>query len=124
MLIKLANFFCAVVMFMLGTTVAFAHTSAASTTPKTGSVLDQSPPAIEITFKEAARLTSVVVHQEGKPERKLAFEPKTSGTTFKIANPKLAEGKSEVHWIALSRDGHVVKGVIVLSVKAPAAKTS
>jgi methionine-rich copper-binding protein CopC len=111
-------------LFALGTAVASAHTSAASTTPKTGSMLDRSPPAIEITFKEAARLTSVIVQQQGKPERKLAFEPNNAATTFKIDSPKLDEGKSEVHWVALSRDGHVVKGMIVLTVKASAAKTN
>jgi methionine-rich copper-binding protein CopC len=124
MLLNLVKFSWVVVMFVLGTAVALAHTSTASTTPKTGSVLDQSPLAIEITFKEAARLTSVVVHQEGKPERKLEFEPNTSAMTFKTDDPKLEEGKSEVRWIALSKDGHVVKGAIVLTVKAQAAKTS
>lgn len=104
---------------------AFAHTSATSTSPKSGSVLDASPATIGITFKEAARLTSVVVHQEGKPERKLTFTPNGSATEFTIENPGLEPGKSEVRWTALSKDGHVVKGVIVLTVKAAVdAKTS
>lgn len=105
-------------LFALGTSLALAHTSATSTTPKSGSVLEASPPAIAITFKEAARLTSVVVHQEGKPERKLAFAPGNSATEFKIDRPQLEPGKSEIRWIALSKDGHVVKGAIVLTVKA------
>lgn len=107
-----------------GTSTAIAHTSAISTTPKTGSVLDASPSKIGITFKEAARLTSVVVQTDGKPDRKLAFTPEGSATEFSIENPALEAGKSEVRWTALSKDGHVVKGVIVLTVKAPsAAKT-
>jgi methionine-rich copper-binding protein CopC len=122
--INLAKSAWTVLFFVLGTAVALAHTSAASTMPKTGSVLDQSPATIEITFKEAARLTSVVVQQAGRPERKLAFEPNAAATTFKIDNPKLDAGNSEVRWIALWKDGHVVKGVIVLTVKAPAAQTS
>src|SRR5687767_14881972 len=108
----------ALMLFALGASSALAHTSATSTTPKTGSILDASPPKIGITFKEAARLTSVVVHQEGKPDRKLTFTPNGSATEFSVADPALEPGKSEVRWIALSKDGHVVKGVIALTVKA------
>jgi methionine-rich copper-binding protein CopC len=110
------------VLFALGTSLAIAHTSATSTTPKSGSVLDASPPSITITFKEAARLTSVVVQQQGKPERKLAFAPDNAATEFKIDQPQLEPGKSEVRWTALSKDGHVVKGTIALTVAAPSAR--
>jgi methionine-rich copper-binding protein CopC len=117
------KYIATLMLFAFGTSLALAHTSATSTTPKSGSVLDASPPAITITFKEAARLTSAVVHQEGKPERKLTFAPNTAATEFKIDQPQLEPGKSEVHWTALSKDGHVVKGTIALTVKAPAAQT-
>lgn len=111
-------------LLALVASAALAHTSATGTTPKSGSVLDASPANIGITFKEAARLTSVVVHQEGKPERKLTFTPQGSATEFSIDNPALEPGKSEVRWTALSKDGHVVKGVIVLTVKKSAADTT
>ena len=39
-------------------TSAIAHTSLASTSPKSGSVLRESPPVIEITFESAVRMTS------------------------------------------------------------------
>lgn len=111
-------------LFALSTSLALAHTSATSTTPATNSVLDASPPKIGITFKDAARLTSVVVHREGKPDRKLTFAPDGSATEFSVDKPALEVGKSEVRWTALSKDGHVVKGVIVLTVKDPTgAKT-
>jgi methionine-rich copper-binding protein CopC len=115
----LMKYVCAWLLLTLAAS-ALAHTSATSTLPKSGSVLDASPATIGITFKEAARLTSVVVHQEGKPERKLTFTPSGSATEFTIENPGLEPGKSEVRWTALSKDGHVVKGVIVLTVKAAA----
>jgi copper transport protein len=104
----------------MGISLADAHTSAVSTTPKSGSVLDASPASITLTLKEAARLTSVVVRSEGKPERKLTFTPNTSATQFTIEDPKLEAGKSEVKWTALSKDGHVVAGTIVLTVKSAA----
>lgn len=102
--------------------VANAHTSAASSNPKDGSVLETTPPTIEITMKSAARMTSIVVKADGQPERKLDFEPKNSATVFKIAQPSLVTGRNEVHWTALSQDGHVAKGVIVLTIKPPGAK--
>jgi copper resistance protein C len=101
-----------------------AHTSVATTTPKTGSTLEQSPPVIEIQFREEARLTSVVVVEPGKAARKLAFEPTGAATSFKIPDAKLAAGRSEIQWKALSKDGHVASGTIVLVIKPPAAKTN
>jgi len=117
----LVKFAGACLLLGLGS-AALAHTAAVSTTPKTGSMLEQSPPSIEITFKDAVRITSVVVQQDGKPERKLESSPKASAATFKIDNPRLEPGLSHVHWIALSQDGHVIKGVIDLTVKAAAPK--
>ena len=113
----------AYLVLLFATSIAFAHTAAISTTPKSGAVLDASPPFISITFKEAARLTAVnVVHVESKEPRKLAFTPNGSATEFKIDSPQLPAGKSVVSWAALSQDGHVVKGSIVITVKAPAAQ--
>lgn len=103
--------------------VANAHTAATGSTPKSGSILDASPPSIEITFKAPVRVTAVVVQQDGKPERKLSSTPQTAATSIKIENPQLEPGLSHVRWTALSQDGHVVKGVVELTVKpaAPAA---
>ena len=109
-------------LLMTASTLACAHTSAVSTNPKSGSVLEQSPPNVEITFKDAVRMTSVVAVQEGKPERKLESSPQASATNFKIVNPQLGIGRNEIRWIALSKDGHVVKGVIELTLKAAASK--
>jgi methionine-rich copper-binding protein CopC len=104
--------------------VAGAHTAATGSTPKSGSILAASPPSIEITFKAPVRVTAVVVQQDGKPERKVSSTPATAATTVKIENPQLEPGLSRIRWTALSQDGHVVKGVIDLTVKpaAPAVK--
>ena len=107
------------VMFGL-TSIALAHTAATGSNPKTGSILTASPPSIEVTFKGPVRMTSVVVQQDGKPERKLQSSPQAASATIKIENPQLEPGLSRVQWTALSQDGHVVKGVIDLTVK-PAA---
>jgi methionine-rich copper-binding protein CopC len=107
---------------MLVASQCFAHTSA-TTSPKSGAALTQSPPTIEIKFEHEASLTSVVVIEAGKPERKLEFSPKGSGKVFTVANANLAAGRSEIQWKALSKDGHVVSGSIILVVN-PAQKSN
>ena len=102
--------------------VAAAHTAAVGSTPKSGSILAASPPSIEITFKAPVRVTAVIVQQDGKPDRKLSSTPATAATTIKIENPQLEPGLSHVRWTALSQDGHVVKGVVDLTVKPAATK--
>jgi copper resistance protein C len=109
-------------VLMMVSALASAHTAAISTNPKSGSVLQQSPPAVEITFKDAVRMTSVVLVQQGKAERKLTSSPQASATTFKIENPQLEPGPNEIRWIALSKDGHVIKGVIELTLKPESTK--
>jgi methionine-rich copper-binding protein CopC len=109
-------------LLILTANLSIAHT-AATTTPKSGTELTQSPPTIEIKFEHEASLTSVVVVEAGKPERKLEFAPKGSGKVFTVSNANLAAGRSEIQWKALSKDGHVVSGTIVLVIN-PAQKSN
>jgi copper resistance protein C len=97
--------------------LAQAHTNVAGTSPKSGAVLEQSPPAIEINFEQAVRMTSVVVLAAGRPERKLQFSPSGSASTFTVTDPALAPGRNEIQWKALSRDGHVISGSLILVIK-------
>jgi copper resistance protein C len=96
---------------------AQAHTNVASTSPKSGAVLEQSPPTIEINFEHAVRMTSVVVLAAGRPERKLQFSPSDSASTFTVTDPSLAAGRNEIQWKGLSRDGHVISGSLILVIK-------
>lgn len=102
---------------VLAAGAGLAHTTAIRTTPASGSVLGQSPPKIEIQFRDHARLTSVVVVQAGKPDRQLDFSPKDLATTFTVSNPALQPGRNDIKWTALSMDGHVVDGTLVLTIK-------
>jgi copper resistance protein C len=100
---------------------AAGHTSLQSSTPASGSVLTASPPILELTFLEPARLTSLVlVTRNG--ERRLKFAPLRSAIAFYTSDPRLEPGRNEIHWKALSLDGHVIEGslIIVLRVPAPA----
>lgn len=110
-------------MLALPATLSLAHTTVVSTSPQSGSVLEQSPSVIEIQFREKARLTSVVVVEAGKPERRVEFTPKGSAISFKLQNPNLKFGRSEFQWKALSHDGHVINGSLVIEIKPTAKKT-
>jgi copper resistance protein C len=99
--------------------LANAHTNVASTSPKNGAVLERSPPTIEIKFEQPVRMTSIVVlAAAGQPERKLQFSPTGNASTFTVTDPALAPGRNEIQWKALSRDGHVVSGSLIVVVKA------
>jgi copper resistance protein C len=98
------------------TAPAVAHTKVASTTPASGSVLTRSPEAVEITFTDAARLTSVVVLDAAKNERRLAFAPTGSALAFTVEEPQLERGRNEIRWKALSQDGHVISGSLIFVV--------
>lgn len=95
-----------------------AHTALRSSSPASGSVLEQSPPALTLTFLEPATLTSLtLVNASG--ERKLAFAPRAKGLTFTSPKPLLVRGRNEVRWRALSQDGHVVEGSLIIVMRPP-----
>jgi methionine-rich copper-binding protein CopC len=100
---------------------AGAHTTVKSAEPADGAVLDRSPPSIEIKFEHAVQMTSVSVVAEHAAERKLTFAPTTGGTVIKVENPALAAGHNEIHWKALSKDGHVISGKLTYTVKPAVA---
>jgi copper resistance protein C len=123
MKISILKMTIAALALTVSTSLVLAHT-AATTSPKTGAVLTQSPPAIEIKFEHEASLTSVVVIEAGKPERKLEFTPKGSAKAFTVSNANLSVGHNEVQWKALSKDGHVMSGTIVITIAPATQKTN
>ncbi len=85
----------AAAIFLLQITLpATAHTAVSGTKPKSGAVLEVSPPVVEINFGHAAHLTSVVVLEAGEAERKLAFTPGGAATSFRLPAPNLGPGRS------------------------------
>lgn len=111
-------------VFGLLVTQAIAHTAAIATSPKSGSILKQSPPSIEISFHDPVRLTSIVAVQAGKPERKLEFTPTDSAAKFTVTDPKLGSGRIDIQWKALSKDGHVITGSFLFTIEPAATKTN
>lgn len=100
---------------------AFAHTTLLNSTPASGAELPQSPPAIELQFRDQARLTAVSVVGPDKASRRLEFAASDKPNGFRIQNPMLAAGRSEITWTGLSKDGHVITGKLNFVIK-PAPK--
>jgi methionine-rich copper-binding protein CopC len=102
---------------------AAAHTTLESSSPPSGATLDESPAVIEMKFHHPLNLTSVVVVDAVKAERKLDFTPHSSAAVFQLPKPQLHPGKNEITWKGLSKDGHVVTGSLTYEIKAKASKT-
>lgn len=103
---------------------AFAHSTVKGTDPVSGSVLPASPEVVTITFNEAAKVTSVVVVEAGKPERQLDVMSGSDGKFYMMHEPKLANGRNEIKWKALSKDGHPILGSIIIVIKPGATPSS
>ena len=112
-----------VVLLSMLTSLATAHTTIKSTVPANEAVLRQSPAVIEVAFEHIAQLTSVTLVVAGQEPRKLGFTPLGNAFNFTLANPQLAPGRNEVHWKALSSDGHVIGGTLVFTVDPSAAES-
>jgi methionine-rich copper-binding protein CopC len=106
---------------MLPAFQAAAHTTLESSTPPTGAKIEQSPPVIEMKFHHPINLTSVVVVDASKAERKLEFTPHAAAAEFQLPKPQLAAGHNEIKWKGLSQDGHVVTGSLTYEVGSKAA---
>ena len=102
---------------LLASEPALAHSNLKSTNPASGSVVTTSPFVIELNFGEEVRLTSVVIVKPDGTQLPLTFTPEGSAVAFAVKRPELASGKNEILWKALSKDGHVVSGTFVLTLK-------
>jgi copper resistance protein C len=102
-------------LFVLASS-AQAHTSLRSSNPASGSVLTESTAVFSLTFLETARMTSLVL-VTAAGERKLEFAPVGSAVTFTVTGPGFEAGRNEVRWKALSQDGHVIEGSVIIVIR-------
>ena len=101
----------AIVLSLLGASVALAHTRLASSLPADEAQLSAAPQEITLQFSEAVRLTVVALQTPGGSE---PLEPGSTdaATEFEVALPALAAGEYLVQWRAVSADTHVISGEI------------
>lgn len=93
-----------------------AHTLLASASPPSGSVLEKVPDTLTLTFAEPTRLVALTLTTLSE-ERKIGFQPAATALEFVASQPELGAGRNEITWRALSRDGHVVEGKVIIIVR-------
>lgn len=99
------------VLTMLATGVAFAHSKQETTFPEDGTVLLAPPDVVSMKFDAPMRIT--VIHLTSETTG-AAFElERTDGmqpvTDFRATPPALPNGQYAVEWRGLSPDGHPMK---------------
>lgn len=114
-MIKSIAMFAAIVSLATASAAA-AHTALESSTPPSGSVLARSPVTLTLRFREPTRLTSLEVSGRSG-DRDLDFSPTGSALTFTADDPALVAGRNEIRWRALSQDGHIVDGIILIIIR-------
>jgi copper transport protein len=96
---------------------ASAHAQLVSTTPGASAELAASPPEVEITFAEGVRVVPGGLRVLGQDGRRVDdARPRSSGSTVRLALPRLANGAYVVSWRVVSADGHPVRGAFTFRV--------
>lgn len=92
----------------------FAHTPLKQVTPASGSIVSTSPESVTLEFAQPVRLTLVSIESADGNTRQLEFSPSGSADTFTTVAPALMPGRNAIQWKALSPDGHVIEGTVIL----------
>ena len=93
-----------------------AHAHLEKSTPTDGSTLSAPPPALEMTFSEAARLTALWIQRDQEPRQAIKDLPTTVSDTLRVSLPVLTSGAYVLTWRAVAADGHVSSGVLHFTV--------
>lgn len=106
---------------MILATAASAHARLESSIPADKARVS-APPAIELRFSEAVRMTSLTLQQGAAAARKLAA-PTSASNHVSVPVSGLTPGDYKVNWRVASADGHVMSGTFAFTVDpaAPAA---
>lgn len=106
----------AAMIIATSTPPAAAHTSLASSTPASGAILAKAPTELRLSFIEPTRVTRLVLIAAGAKETRLKA-PRGEATHVSLALPPLGDGRYEVVWNAVSKDGHPVEGRLIFVVR-------
>jgi copper transport protein len=118
----LAALFVAILAVLATGVPASAHAELVSTDPEKGSVVEDAPDEVTLTFSEPVRLTAREVAVYDAAGRVVDSETTASGTEVTVALPgaaSLADGSYVVGWYVVSVDGHPISGSLTFSVGRP-----
>ena len=97
---------------------AQAHAHLEKSTPADGSTLAAAPAAVEMTFSEVARLTSLSIQRDQDPRQVIKELPAVADKTLRIALPTLTPGVYTLAWRVVAADGHVSSGAVHFTISA------
>ncbi|WP_310725758.1 copper resistance protein CopC [Streptomyces sp. N2A] len=113
-----------------GAAPASAHAALTGSTPAQGSVVDQAPEQVALTFSEGVAMgddSIRVLDPQGKRVDRGKLRNLCSGSTVKYGTglpPGLRDGTYTVAWQAVSADSHPVSGAFTFSIGAPSKTTA
>ncbi|UZJ30385.1 copper resistance CopC/CopD family protein [Streptomyces endophytica] len=113
-----------------GAAPASAHAALTGSTPTQGSVVDQAPEQVALTFSEGVAMggdSIRVLNPQGKRVDRGKLRNLCSGSTVKYGTglpPGLGDGTYTVAWQAVSADSHPVSGAFTFSIGAPSKTTA
>jgi methionine-rich copper-binding protein CopC len=99
---------------------AQAHAHLEKSTPADGSTSSAAPAAVEMTFSEAARLTSLWIQKDQEPKERIKELPTAAERTQRVALPPLAPGAYTLTWRAVAADGHISSGAVHFTISPTA----
>ncbi|GAA2665433.1 hypothetical protein GCM10010400_26950 [Streptomyces aculeolatus] len=111
-----------------GATPAAAHAALTGTDPAEGSVVQEAPQAVSLTFSEAVQLSDDairVLDPDGNDVTKggAAHVDGNSKTATTALRPGLPDGTFTVVWKTVSADSHPISGAFTFSVGKPSKTT-
>lgn len=90
---------------------ALAHTGLKTSVPSDKQIVTSSLKQLNLTFQGKVRLFKVQLTNSEQESVKLDFKMSSKPeTVFDIQLPKLSPNSYQVHWIAMGKDGHKMKG--------------
>ncbi|GAB7032171.1 copper resistance protein CopC [Streptomyces sp. NPDC021749] len=113
-----------------GAAPASAHAALTGSTPAQGSVVDQAPEQVALTFSEGVAMgddSIRVLDPQGKRVDRGKLRNLCSSSTVKYGTglpPGLRDGTYTVAWQAVSADSHPVSGAFTFSIGAPSKSTA
>ncbi|NEE22119.1 copper resistance protein CopC/CopD [Streptomyces sp. SID7499] len=116
------------VLLLAGAAPASAHAALRGTDPDDGSVVEQAPRHVTLTFTESVGLLDDSFRVFGPDQRRVHTDEATHADgrsdTARVGLPgKLAQGTYTVAWRVVSADSHPVSGAFTFSVGKPSATT-
>lgn len=113
------------ILCLLFSATAMAHTGLKTSSPSHNSTLEHSPKNLSLQFNAKVRLIKLSLKDAQNKAIDIDFTAtKQAASTFELPLMPLNSGNYSAKWIAISGDGHKVKGTIQFTITNNPTPTS